>query len=39
MLPRQVGIGWRQSNQSIVTEDNAMADESAAKLNLFESVI
>jgi hypothetical protein len=35
----QVGIGKRQSNQSIVTEDNAMTNESAAKSNLFESVI
>jgi hypothetical protein len=35
----QVGIGKRQNNQSIVTEENAMTTESAAKLDLFESVI
>jgi hypothetical protein len=42
MLPAQVGIGKRQSSQSsqsIVTEDNVMTKESAAKSNLFESVI
>jgi hypothetical protein len=35
----QVGIGKRQNNQSIVTEENAMTTESAAKLNLVESSI
>jgi hypothetical protein len=39
MLPVQVGIGKRQSNQTIVTEENVMTNENAAKSNLFESVI
>jgi hypothetical protein len=35
----QVGIGKRQSNQSMVREDSDMTNESGAKSNLFESVI
>jgi hypothetical protein len=35
----QVGIGNRQSNQSMVAEDSEMTNESRAKSNLFESVI
>jgi hypothetical protein len=39
MLPMQVGIGKRQSSQSIVMEDNAITIERAARLYLFDSVI
>jgi hypothetical protein len=35
----QVGIGKRQSNQSMVTEDSEMTNENGAKSNLFELVI
>jgi len=34
-----VGIGKRQSSQSIVVEDNVITTKRAAKLNLFDSVI
>ena len=34
-----VGIGKRQSRQSIAMEDDAIATKRAAKLNLIDSVI
>jgi hypothetical protein len=34
-----VGIGKRQSSQSIAMEENAITAKRAAKLNLFDSVI